>query len=108
MCALQVHAAACALVVRLALRALSLPRAVRAARAMGSLCRTRASAADCLDAAETHARRFAHGTCLYRALTAYALLAHRHPLARFHIGATTTGERSAHAWVSVGDLVLRP
>ena len=99
---LVLHAAFCAIVVRGSLRVGSLPFAVRAARTAGWLCRTRASADECYDAAAVASRRLAHATCLYRALTAYALLVHRHPDTQFHVGAVRAGDVAAHAWITIG------
>ena len=98
---LFLHAAVCAIIVRISLRVGSLPFSVRAARAAGRLYRTPAAADDCLDAATAASHRLAHATCLYRALTAYALLVHRHPGTQFHVGAARGGEVAAHAWVTV-------
>ena len=98
---LSVHASFCAIVVRLSLRVGSLPFAVRAARVAGRLCPARASADDCLNAAAIASQRLAHATCLYRALTAYALLVHRHPATQFHVGARRAEDVAAHAWVTV-------
>lgn len=103
---LAMHAALCAVVVRASLRAGSVPFAVRAASSAGSLCRTRATIDECAAAATVAAARLSHPTCLYRALTAYALLAHRHDATRFHLGTTVAGGMGAHAWVSVGDRAL--
>ena len=99
---LALHAAFCAIVVRVSLRVGSLPLAVRAARTAGGLCRTRASTDECYEAAAVASRRLAHATCLYRALTAYALLVHRQPGTQFHVGAVRAGEVVAHAWVTIG------
>lgn len=103
---LAMHAAVCALVVRASLRAGSVPLAVRAASSAGSLCRTRASVDECAVAATRATGHFSHTTCLYRALTAYALLAHRHRATRFHLGTTLVDGMTAHAWVSVGGRAL--
>ena len=99
---LHLHAALCAIVIRISLRLGSLPLAVRAARVAGRLCRTWAAVDDCHEAAAVASRRLAHATCLYRALTAYALLVHRHPCTQFHVGAARGGDVAAHAWVTVG------
>jgi hypothetical protein len=99
---LGLHAAFCAIVVRASLRVGSLPFAVRAARTAGWLCRTRASTGECNEAAAVASRRFAHATCLYRALTAYALLAHRYPDTQFHVGAVRARDVATHAWVTIG------
>lgn len=103
---LVTHAAVCAVVVRASLRAGSVPFALRAASGVGSLCRTRATIDECAAAATAAATRLSHPTCLYRALTAYALLAHRHNATRFHLGTTVDGGMSAHAWVSVDGRAL--
>ena len=98
---LEMHAAVCAVVVRAALRSGSVRLTIRAARIAGSVCRTRATPAECALAAARAADKLAHPTCLYRALTAYALLASRHTTATFHLGAAYDGRMTAHAWVSV-------
>ena len=98
---LEMHAAVCAVVVRAALRSGSVPLTIRAARIAGWVCRTRATAAECALAATLAADRLAHPTCLYRALTAYALLASRHATTTFHLGAAYDGRLTTHAWVSV-------
>lgn len=103
---LAMHAAVCALVVRASLRAGSVRFAVRAASGAGSLCRSRATIDECAAAAARAVARLAHPTCLYRALTAYALLAHRHDTTRFHLGTTVAGGITAHAWVSVDGRAL--
>jgi hypothetical protein len=103
---LSIHAAACAVVVRAALHSFSIPLAVRAASAAGALCRTRATDDECLAAAARAVARLSHPTCLYRALTAYALLAHRHPGARFHLGAWREAGLAAHAWITIGGRAL--
>jgi hypothetical protein len=99
---LVLHAAFCAIVVRGSLRVGSLPFAVRAARIAGWLCRTRASTGECDDAAAAESGRLAHATCLYRALTAYALIVHRHPDTQFHLGVLRAGDVATHAWVTIG------
>ena len=98
---LILHAAWCAIVVRVSLRVGSLPFAVRAARTAAWLCRTRASIDECHEAAAVASARLAHDTCLYRALTAYALLVHRHPDTQFHVGAVRVGDVATHAWVTI-------
>ena len=103
---LEMHAAVCAIVVRASLRAGSVCFAVRAASGAGSLCRTRATVDECGAAATRAAARLSHPTCLYRALTAYALLAHRHGATRFHVGTALGDGMTAHAWVSVGGRAL--
>jgi hypothetical protein len=100
--ALLVEAFACALIVRVTLRLGTLPMAVRAARLAGSCFPSLGSAAECMTAADLAATRLAHPTCLYRALTAYAMLAHRSDQARFHLGATRAQALAVHAWVSLG------
>ena len=106
--ALGFHAALCALLVRAALRTGSVPFAVRVARAGGRVCPTAAPVAECVRAGIGAADAFAHRTCLYRALTVYALLVARHRLVRFHLGATQSGTLAAHAWTSIGGDPLDP
>lgn len=98
---LLLQASVCALAVRALLRCTSLPTTVRVARQLGFILCARARPDDCVAAAATAVRHFAHPTCLYRALTEYALLAHRCRLARFHLGATRSEDLAAHAWVTV-------
>lgn len=62
-------------------------------------------------AAERIAARLypAHDTCLYRALTRYALLCRHAVGVRFHLSAPTDQASAGHAWVSVqGRMVLEP
>ena len=59
-----------------------------------------------MDAATSAARHLAHPTCLYRALTAYAMLAHRDGHARFHLGAARSGDVAMHAWVTLNGRAL--
>ena len=99
--ALGLHAAVCALFVRVALSTGSVTLAVRVARIAGAACRTQASVDDCVRAAAIAADTVAHPTCLYRALTLYALLVARHRRVQFHLGAALTGTLAAHAWTSV-------
>ena len=105
---LVLHAALCAIVVRVSLRVGSLPFAVRAARIAGWLCRTRASTDECYEAAAVASRRLAHATCLYRALTAYALLVHRQPDTQFHVGAVRGAQGPLRRTVPVGAGFNRP
>ena len=106
--ALLVEALTCALVVRASLRLASIPFAVRAARLAGALFPSHGDATDCVRAATRAARHLAHPTCLYRALTAYAMLAHRDGHARFHLGAARAGDVDVamHAWVTVDGRAL--
>ena len=98
---LFVEALTCALVVRASLRLSSLPVAVRAARLAGALFPSHGDATDCVHAATRAVRHLAHPTCLYRALTAYAMLTHRDGRARFHLGAARDENVSMHAWVTL-------
>lgn len=99
--AILVEALWCAVVVRASLRMASLPVAVRAARLTGSFFPSHGDAAECMRAACTAAAQIAHPTCLYRALTAYAMLAHRNGHACFHVGVARAGDVAMHAWVTV-------
>ena len=104
--ALFVEALTCALVVRAALRLTSLPIAVRAAQVAGALFPSHGDATDCVGAATRAVRYLAHPTCLYQALTAYAMLAHRNGHARFHLGAARGVDVSMHAWVTLDGRAL--
>ena len=103
---LFVEALTCALMVRGALRLVSLPLAVRAARLAGTLFPSHGDVTDCVRAATWAARYLAHPTCLYCALTAYAMLAHRDGHARFHLGAVRGEQLTMHAWVTVDGRAL--
>lgn len=103
---LCVEALTCALVVRAALRLASLPVAVRAAQLAGALFPSHGDTIDCVRAAILASRHLAHPTCLYRALTAYAMLAHREGHARFHLGAVRAGDVAMHAWVTLDGRAL--
>lgn len=105
--ALRAEAHAVAVLIRLALRLLPLPRI---AALLARLPRTRrdASASDCVSAAAVAARNAAHPTCLYVSLTAFALLARRAYAPRFVIGAAHDPEFDAHAWVTIGGVPVIP
>ena len=103
---LLVEALTCALVVRGTLRLASLPLSMRAARLAGTLFPSHGDVTDCVRAATWAACHLAHPTCLYRALTAYAMLAHRDGHARFHLGAVRGEHLTMHAWVTVDGRAL--
>ena len=73
----------------------------RPASAVGALCPAPGTVDECVRAGTAAANRFAHTTCLYRALTVHAMLVHRHRASRFHIGAARAGELAIHAWVTI-------
>jgi Transglutaminase-like superfamily len=104
--ALRLHVVVCALLIRASLRTRSLRVAVRTARTAGALCRSRASVGQCVAIGSATADRLAHRTCLYRALTVYALLVRRQPAVQFHVGAARAGEFATHAWVTVDGFSL--
>jgi hypothetical protein len=97
---LLLHASFCAIVLRAALRTLPLPVAVRLAASLSTVLPARAPGRTCLAAARWATRTWSHPTCLYRAVTTYALLAHRADVV-FHIGVSPRDSFGAHAWVSV-------
>ena len=104
---IRVEAHAIAVVIRLALRLLPLPRVVtlleRPVRARRSVSTT-----VCAAAAAEAARHAAHPTCLFTALTAFALLRRHGHAPRFVIGAARGPAFHAHAWITVGGVPLVP
>jgi hypothetical protein len=103
----EAHAIACG--VRLGLRLLPLSRV---AALLLKLPRARTSSTrdprECATAAHEAARRAAHPTCLFRALTAFAMLVRRGYAARLALGAAHAGEFAAHAWVTVDGAAIEP
>lgn len=97
---LRVEAHAIAAAIRVALRLLPLPRLVVC---LARLPRVRRAAdpAACACAAAEAAGRVAHPTCLFAALTAFALLARRGYAPQLVIGAARDRSFAAHAWVTV-------
>ena len=95
----EAHAIACG--VRIALQWLSLPRTLELLERLPRTSRAVTSPAACDFAAAEAARRVAHPTCLYTALTAFALLVRRGYAARLVIGAAPGGDFAAHAWVTI-------
>ena len=104
--AIRLHADGCALLIRICLRTRSVRLAVATARAAGGLCRSHATVEQCVAMGTAAADRLAHPTCLYRALTVYALLVRRHPAVQFHLGAASGAAFATHAWVTVGGNAL--
>lgn len=104
---IEAHAIACA--VRVAVRVLPLSRVVAM---LSKIPRTgeasRSSTDECARAAVDAARRAAHPTCLYDALTAFALLVRHGHAARLVIGAAHAAGFAAHAWVTVDGMPVQP
>ena len=103
---LLLQASLCAIVVRISLRIASLPTAVRVAAAMAALCPAPAGNRACVAAARLATYRWSHATCLYRALTAYALISRRHGVS-VHLGVTPV-PFAAHAWLTAPGLRSTP
>lgn len=97
---LLLEAACCAVLVRVLLRLVSLRGALRVVRVAPFPFVASASVAECAAAAAVACGRFAHATCLYRALVAFALLSRREHTTCFHLGTARSGDLAAHAWVS--------
>jgi hypothetical protein len=107
---LAIHAEAHAIagVIRVALRILPLPRVALLLANLPRARRPVSTAGECVSAAADAVRRAAHPTCLYTALTAFALLARRGYAPRLVIGAARDGGFGAHAWVIVGGAPVIP
>jgi hypothetical protein len=105
--AMRVEAHAVAALVRLLLRLLPLPRVVSL---VAQLPHTRCVSAprDCASAAASAARRIAHPTCLFTALTTFALLARRGYSPRIVIGVARGHSVDAHAWVTLAGMPVVP
>jgi transglutaminase superfamily protein len=104
--AIRAEAHACAFGIRIALRCMSIPRLVTLVSRLPRVQRPSSNVDECVRAAEEAAGRVAHRTCLFTALTAFALLARRgHPV-RVLIGAARDHGLDAHAWVTVSDVPL--
>ena len=105
--AMRVEAHAFAAAIRIALRCMSIPRLVTLVTWVPRAHRPVGTPDECMRAAEEAAGRVAHRTCLFTALTAFALLARRgHPV-RVVIGAARHEGLDAHAWVTVADVPVR-
>ena len=102
---LLLHASLCAIVLRIVLRFGSLADAVDVAALFATAGPSHVTTGACMAAARLATRRWSHSTCLYRALTAYALLGRRDGVA-FHIGAASAEGFSAHAWIATAGLPL--
>jgi Transglutaminase-like superfamily len=98
--AIRAEAYAIAALVRVLLRLLPLPRV---AALLARIPRTRSVSTprDCVSAAAEAARRAAHPTCLFTALTTFALLARRGHRPHLVIGAAHGAGLDAHAWVNL-------
>ena len=105
---IRAEAHAIAALVRVLLRLLPLPR-VAALLARIPRTRSLSTPRDCVAAAAEAARRAAHPTCLFTALTTFALLARRGYRPDLVIGAARVGRGfrprqagfDAHAWVNL-------
>jgi hypothetical protein len=104
---MRAEAHAIAGLIRVAVRLLPLPRI---AALLARLPRTRrtSSPGECASAAADAVPRVAHPTCLYTALTAFALLARRGYAPSLLIGAARVGGFDAHAWVIVAGAPVIP
>jgi hypothetical protein len=94
--------------IRIALRILPLPRVVALLGRLPGAGPPLNSPTECAFAAAAAARRAAHPTCLYTALTSFALLARRGYAPSLVIGAARDGGFNAHAWVIVGGAPVLP
>jgi hypothetical protein len=105
---LRAEAHAVAVAIRVALRMLPFARVVallaRLPREYGRSAGTDA----CLAASVEASGRAAHPTCLFTALTAFALLARRGYGPRLVIGAARERGFDAHAWVTVDGAAVLP
>jgi hypothetical protein len=99
---LRAEAHAIAGLIRVAVRILPLPRIAALLAHLPRTRRTVSSPGECASAAADGARRVTHPTCLYTALTAFALLARRGHAPSLVIGAARVDGFDAHAWVIVG------
>jgi len=106
--AIRAEAHAIAVAVRIAVRLLPLPRIVALLAQLPRAHRSVSTTDECASAAADAARRAAHPTCLFTALTAFALLARRGHAPRFVVGAAHDGGFDAHAWVTVGGAPMIP
>ena len=97
---LRAEAHAIAALVRVLLRLLPLPR-VAALLARIPRARSLSTPRDCVAAAAEAVRRTAHPTCLFTALTTFALLARRGYRPHLVIGAARGAGFDAHAWVNL-------
>ena len=104
---IRAEAHAIAALVRVLLRLLPLPRV---AALLAQLPRTRSLSTpdDCVSAAAEAARRAAHPTCLFTALTTFALLARRGYRPHLVIGAARGAGFDAHAWVNLAGVPVVP
>ena len=98
---IRAEAHAIAALVRVLLRLLPLPR-VTALLARIPRTRSLSTPRECVAAAAEAARRAAHSTCLFTALTTFALLARRGYKPHLVIGAARGAGFDAHAWVNLG------
>jgi hypothetical protein len=101
---LAAEARALAIVLRVGLRVLPLPRIAALLARMPRSGDRISTADDCLRAATHAVRLAAHPTCLFTSLTAFGLLARRGYAPRLVIGAVRDDGFDAHAWVTVADV----
>ena len=112
---IRAEAHAIAALLRVLLRLLPLPR-VAALLARIPRARSLSTPRDCVAAAAEAVRRTAHPTCLFTALTTFALLARRGYRPDLVIGAARVGRSftprqagfDAHAWVNVAGAPVVP
>jgi hypothetical protein len=105
---IRAEAYALAGLIRIALRILPLPRVVALLEHLPRAGHALNGPTECAFAAAAAARRAAHPTCLYTALTSFALLARRGYAPSLVIGATRDNGFDAHAWVIVGGAPVLP
>lgn len=105
---LEAEARALAVLLRVALRLLPLPRVVALLTRIPRSRDRVATAADCARAAADATNSVAHPTCLFTSLTAFGLLARQGYAARLVIGAARSPGFDAHAWVTVAGVPLVP
>lgn len=104
---LRMEAYAIAVLVRVGLRVLTLPRL---SGLLAGLPRARDGASEraCLAAATMAAGGAAHPTCLFTSLIGFALLARRGRDVRLHLGVARTPGFEAHAWLTSASVPLEP
>ena len=105
--AIRAEAHAIAALVRVLLRLLPLRRV---AALLARIPRTGSvsTPCECMSVAAEAARRAAHPTCLFTALTTFALLARRGYRPHLVIGAARGAGFDAHAWVNLAGVPVVP
>jgi Transglutaminase-like superfamily len=106
--AIRAEAHVIAAAVRIVVRLLPLPRIVALLARLPRAHRPVGTTVECASAVADAVRRAAHPTCLFTALTAFALLARRGHEPRFVLGAANDRGFDAHAWVTVRGVPVIP